>query len=247
MKNKIRNYNKKSFVKAALIFIAMALPAMILMVQAQRDYEEKMEILYAVLEQQSEGRESVDIVTGLLKGQRLTDAADAEQRLALYGFHTDFANRYKRSLYLDWTVIIAIFLLVSVGFLALLSLTDKRREQMRKMELLRLQECVTALRDSAAAGGLYAAPRRGSTCAEKDYRLKLMDVRHAGKEKAPCQIASETDVCARAAEGRRNMLVTVQPRTSHYAAKAVRKHRVEMRQANREAFFAWLDACKMKA
>ena len=64
----------------------MALPAMILMVQAQRDYEEKMEILYAVLEQQSEGRESVDIVTGLLKGQRLTDAADAEQRLALYGF-----------------------------------------------------------------------------------------------------------------------------------------------------------------
>ncbi len=111
-----------------MIFIAMALPAMILMVQAQRDYEEKMEILYAVLEQQSEGRESVDIVTGLLKGQRLTDAADAEQRLALYGFHTDFANRYKRSLYLDWTVIIAIFLLVSVGFLALLSLTDKRRE-----------------------------------------------------------------------------------------------------------------------
>ena len=228
-----------------MIFIAMALPAMILMVQAQRGYEEKMEILYAVLEQQSEGRESVDIVTGLLKGQRLTDAADAEQRLALYGFHADFANRYKRSLYLDWTVIIAIFLLVSVGFLALLSLTDKKREQMRKLELLRLQERVTALRDSAA-GGLYAHPRRGSTCAEKDYRLKLMDVRHAGKEKAPWQIASETEVCARAAEGRQNMLVTVQPRTSHYAAKAVRKHRVEMRQANREAFLAWLDACNRK-
>ena len=33
-----------------MIFIVMALPAMILMVQAQRDYEEKMEILYAVLE-----------------------------------------------------------------------------------------------------------------------------------------------------------------------------------------------------
>ncbi len=228
-----------------MIFIVMALPAMILMVQAQRGYEEKMEILYAVLEQQSEGRESVDIVTGLLKGQRLTDAADAEQRLALYGFHADFANRYKRSLYLDWTVIIAIFLLVSVGFLALLSLTDKKREQMRKLELLRLQERVTALRDSAA-GGLYAHPRRGSTCAEKDYRLKLMDDRHAGKEKAPCQSASETDAYARAAEGRRNMLVTVQPRTSHYAAKAVRKHRVEMRQANREAFFAWLDACNRK-
>ncbi len=228
-----------------MIFIAMALPAMILMVQAQRDYEEKMEILYAVLEQQSEGRESVDIVTGLLKGQRLTDAADAEQRLALYGFHADFANRYKRSLYLDWTVIIAIFLLVSVGFLALLSLTDKKREQMRKLELLRLQERVTALRDSAA-GGLYAHPRRGSTCAEKDYRLKLMDDRHAGKEKAPCQSASETDAYARAAEGRRNMLVTVRPRTSHYAAKSVRKHRGEMRQANREAFFAWLDACNRK-
>ena len=56
MKNKIRNYNKKSYIKAALIFIVMALPAMILMVQAQRGYEEKMEILYAVLEQQSEGR-----------------------------------------------------------------------------------------------------------------------------------------------------------------------------------------------
>ena len=113
---------------------------MILMVQAQRGYEEKMEILYAVLEQQSEGRESVDIVTGLLKGQRLADAADAERRLALYGFHADFANRYKKSLYLDWAVIIAIFLLVSVGFVALLLLTDKKREQMRKLELLRLQE-----------------------------------------------------------------------------------------------------------
>ena len=91
MKNKIRNYNKKSYIKAALIFIVMALPAMILMVQAQRDYEEKMEILYAVLEQPGEERESVDIVTGLLKGQRLADAADAEQRLALYGFHKPFA------------------------------------------------------------------------------------------------------------------------------------------------------------
>ena len=220
----------------------MALPAMILMVQAQRDYEEKMEILYAVLEQPGEERESVDIVTGLLKGQRLADAADAERRLALYGFHADFANRYKKSLYLDWAVIIAIFLLVSVGFVALLLLTDKKREQMRKLELLRLQERVTALRDSAG-GGLYAHPRRGSTCAEKDYRLKLMDARHAGKEKAPWQIASETDAqhtkkgkaswqiasetdaYAGAAEGRRNMLVTVQPRTSHYAAKSVRKHR----------------------
>ncbi len=246
-----------------MIFIAMALPAMILMVQAQRDYEEKMEILYAVLEQPGEERESVDIVTGLLKGQRLADAADAERRLALYGFHADFANRYKKSLYLDWAVIIAIFLLVSVGFVALLLLTDKKREQMRKLELLRLQERVTALRDSAG-GGLYAHPRRGSTCAEKDYRLKLMDARHAGKEKAPWQIASETDAqhtkkgkaswqiasetdaYAGAAEGRRNMLVTVQPRTSHYAAKSVRKHRVEMRQANREAVFAWLDACNRK-
>ncbi len=228
-----------------MIFIAMALPAMILMVQAQRDYEEKMEILYVVLEQPGEERESVDIVTGLLKGQRLADAADAERRLALYGFHADFANRYKKSLYLDWAVIIAIFLLVSVGFVALLLLTDKKREQMRKLELLRLQERVTALRDSAG-GGLYAHPRRGSTCAEKDYRLKLMDDRHAGKEKASWQIASETDAYAGAAEGRRNMLVTVQPRTSHYAAKSVRKHRVEMRQANREAVFAWLDACNRK-
>lgn len=141
----------RSYVIAVFILIMMALPTGLLMVQARRGYEEKMEILYAVL--QDEEMESVDIVTGLLKGQIKAESAEVEQRLALYGFHRDFADRYKKSLYLDWTVIVVIFLLMGAGLLALLFLTDKRQKQMRKAELLGLQECVTGLRDSV--GGKF--------------------------------------------------------------------------------------------
>ncbi len=149
---------------AVLILIMLALPAGLLMVQARRGYEEKMEILYAVL--QDEEMESVDIVTGLLKGQIKAESAEVEQRLALYGFHRDFADRYKKSLYLDWTVIVVIFLLMGAGLLALLFLTDKRQKQMRKAELLGLQECVTGLRDSV--GGSLSADLSDSIGSETD-------------------------------------------------------------------------------
>lgn len=154
----------RSYVIAVLILIMLALPAGLLMVQAWRGYEEKMEILYAVL--QDEEMESVDIVTGLLKGQITAEPAEVEQRLALYGFHRDFADRYKKSLYLDWTVIVVIFWLMGAGLLALLFLTDRRQKQMRKAELLGLQECVTGLRDSV--GGSLSADLSDSIGSETD-------------------------------------------------------------------------------
>lgn len=116
---------------------------------ARCSYEEKMEILYVTLEQQSEGTDPIDIVTGLLKGQIMTDVSDAEQNLERFGFGESFENHYKKSLYRSWTVIIVIFCLLYAGYLIQLYRIDKRQKRMRKKELLWLQERVTALRDSA--------------------------------------------------------------------------------------------------
>ncbi len=122
---------------------------------AWRSYEEKMEILYVTLEQQSEGADPVDTVTGLLKGQIMTDVSDSVQNLEQYGFDESFENRYKKSLFRSWTVIAVTFCLVYAGFLALLCWMGKRQRRVRKKELLWLQEQVTALRDSASERFLH--------------------------------------------------------------------------------------------
>lgn len=138
------------FVKAAVLFIIMILLAGILMYLAWCGYREKMEILYMVLEQRSEGTEPIDIVTGLLKGQVAADSADARQRLEQFGFDRDFANRYKKSMYHSWIGIIVIFGLLYAGLIALLHQIRRERDRQRKNELYWVQEQVTALRDSAS-------------------------------------------------------------------------------------------------
>ncbi|MDE7415080.1 MAG: HAMP domain-containing histidine kinase [Lachnospiraceae bacterium] len=117
-------------------------------------YKEKVEILYVALEQRNDGMGPIDIVTGLLKGQITADTADAKQSLEQYGFQKDFANRYKKSLYVSWITTIVIFLLLYTGLLVLFVQTDKRQKMMRKKELLWLQEQVTALRDIASGSFL---------------------------------------------------------------------------------------------
>lgn len=136
--------------------IVMVLQAGILMYLAWRSYEEKMEILYVTLEQQSGGTAPVDIVTGLLKGQIMTDVSDAEQQLEQYGFDESFENYYKKSLYRSWTVISVIFCLLYAGVLALLYWIDQRQRLMRKKELLWLQRQVTVLRDRASESFLHS-------------------------------------------------------------------------------------------
>lgn len=142
--------DNRPFVKAAFLLPVMALLAGILMYFAWRSYEEKMEILYVTLEQQSGGMAPVDIVTGLLKGEIVTDGSDAEQQLEQYGFLKSYENHYKKSLYRSWTVIGVIFCLLYVGFLTLLYWMDHRQRLLRKKELLWLQRQVTVLRDRAS-------------------------------------------------------------------------------------------------
>lgn len=138
------------YAKAAIILIVMILSAGTLMYQAWRGYDEKMEILYMVVERQGEGIQPVDIVTELLKGQRATDTVNAEQKLVQYGFDKKFVNRYKKSLYVSWAVILVTFCLISVGMIALFRQADRRRMRIRKRELLWLQDHVTALRGQAS-------------------------------------------------------------------------------------------------
>lgn len=152
MRKSIRRDGKdnRPSVKAAFLLPVMALLAGILMYFAWRSYEEKMEILYVTLEQQSGGMAPVDIVTGLLKGEIVTDVSDAEQQLAQYGFLKSYENHYKKSLYRSWTVISVIFCLLYVGFLTLFYWMDHRQRLLRKKELLWLQRQVTVLRDRAS-------------------------------------------------------------------------------------------------
>lgn len=152
MRKTIRRNGKdnRPFVKSVFLLLVMALLAGILMYFAWCSYEEKMEILYVTLEQQSSGTASVDIVTGLLKGEIVTDVSDAEQQLAQYGFLKSYENHYKKSLYGSWTVISVIFCLLYVGFLTFLYWMDQRQRLLRKKELLWLQRQVTVLRDRAS-------------------------------------------------------------------------------------------------
>lgn len=145
-----KEQDNKLYARAVLVFITMVLAAGLLMHRAWRDYEEKMEILYAVLERQGEGTDPVDAVTGLLKGQGVTVPADAEQRLMQYGFCESYVNRYKKSLHASWGVIIVLFGMLFAGVTFLFVQTDKRQDQVRKKELLWLQELVMALRGRAS-------------------------------------------------------------------------------------------------
>ena len=155
------------YARAVLVFIMMVLPVGILMHQAWHGYEEKMEILYTVLEQQGEGTDLVDAVTGLLKGQEGTDPVDAEQWLMQYGFYEEYVTPYKESLYVSWGVIIALFGLLFVGVVFLLVQADKRRDQMRKKELLWLQELVTVLRGRASGSFQNGTNVCGETVANR--------------------------------------------------------------------------------
>lgn len=159
------------YAKVIFILIMMVLPAVILMWQAWRGYEEKIEILYAVLEQQSGGTETIDTVTALLKGKGVTVPGDAEQRLMQYGFYGDYANRYKKSLYVSWGVIIVLFGLLFVGLLFLFCQADKRRNQMRKGELLWLQDLVMALRGRVSGSFLNGT----DLCSGLGDRRKLLE------------------------------------------------------------------------
>ncbi len=163
------------------MLIMMILPAGLLMYHAWCGYKDKMEILYVILERQSEGAEPIDIVTGLLKGQIEAEVSDAEQSLKQYGFHDSFENHYKKSLYLSWTVIAVVFCLLCAAFLTLLCWIDKRQKLMRKKELLWLQEQVTALRDSAAdnrqnlCGGQYDNRQSMLESCDEDLGRLLME------------------------------------------------------------------------
>lgn len=152
MRKSIRRDGKDNIpsVKAAFLLPVMALLAGILMYFAWCSYEEKMEILYVTLERQNTGMAPVDIVTGLLKGEIVTDVSDAEQQLAQYGFLKSYENHYKKSLYRSWAVISVIFCLLYVGFLTLFYRMDQRQRLLRKKELLWLQRQVTVLRDRAS-------------------------------------------------------------------------------------------------
>ncbi|MDE7205337.1 MAG: HAMP domain-containing histidine kinase, partial [Lachnospiraceae bacterium] len=159
-----------TFAKAVFLFLVMALLAGLLMHLAWYGYKEKVEILYVALERQNDGMEPIDIVTGLLKGQIAADAADAKQSLEQYGFHKDFANRYKKSLYVSWITTIVIFLLLYAGLLVLFVQTDKRQKMVQKKELLWLQEQVIALRD-IASGSFLQLDNRQSILEEYDEDL----------------------------------------------------------------------------
>lgn len=136
-----------------------------------RSYEEKIEILYVTLQQRDEGMSPIDIVAGLLKGQTKIDVTDAENRLRQYGFHENFTNHYKQSLYHSWLSTIVISGVLYVVFLALLYLTDKARDKQRKDQLLWLQEQVTALRDSTLGSVGNESDNKQETYEECDESL----------------------------------------------------------------------------
>lgn len=160
---------------AVFLLLVMVLLAGILMYFAWRSYEEKMEILYVTLEQQGGGVAPVDIVTGLLKGQIVTDVSDAERQLAQYGFHESFANHYKKSLYRSWAVISVIFGLLYAGVLALFCWIDQRQRAMRKKELLWLQRQVTLLRDRASESFQHSEGNAGAVSSDDCFTAGQTD------------------------------------------------------------------------
>lgn len=152
-----------------MLIMMAVLSAGILMCTAWSDYEEKMEILCVTLAQQDGGMAQIDIVAGLLKGQAAADVSVAHELLEQYGFHENFVNQYKKSLYHRWTVIIVVMSALSVGALSLLYWLDRRHRAVQRDALCWLQNRVTALRDSASGGFLRCAAdvSGGSTTGEE--------------------------------------------------------------------------------
>lgn len=159
----------KALAISVIVFGVMVLVAGILMYFEWRSYEEKMEILYVTLQQCDGGKTPIDIVAGLLKGQTKIDVTDAEERLRQYGFHGNFTNHYKQSLYHSWISTIVISGVLYVVFLMMLYLTDKARDKQRKDELLWIQEQLTALRDSTS-GSVWN--ESGRSCEDRFFDNK---------------------------------------------------------------------------
>lgn len=87
---------KRNYTAAIVGLAVVVLTAGVLMYFEWRSYEEKVKILYVMLEQQNEGKLSIDIVTELLKGQSMADFKESKQKLEQYGYGAGFISYYKK-------------------------------------------------------------------------------------------------------------------------------------------------------
>ena len=118
---------KRNYTAAIVGLAVVVLTAGVLMYFEWRSYEEKVKILYVMLEQQNEGKLSIDIVTELLKGQSMADFKESKQKLEQYGYGAGFISYYKKTLYHTWELTVVILLALYAGFVGLL-LGEKRRK-----------------------------------------------------------------------------------------------------------------------
>ena len=88
-----------------------------------------------MLEQQNEGKLSIDIVTELLKGQSMADFKESKQKLEQYGYGAGFISYYKKTLYHTWELTVVILWALYAGFVGLL-LGEKRRNYRQRQEEL---------------------------------------------------------------------------------------------------------------
>lgn len=146
---------KKTSLWTAIAGLILTLAAAgIFMYFEWRSYQEKMEILYVVLEQEKTEEKLFDTVTELLKGQTKTDTEDAENRLEEYGYQKGYVNHYKKSLIHSYEWTIGVCGALYLGFLLLLFSENKRKSRQRTEELLELQNMITGLREGSAEGFL---------------------------------------------------------------------------------------------
>ena len=145
-----RGKDRGEFAAAVIGLAAVIFAVGFLMYLEWYNYVEKMEILYVVMAQCSEGYAPIDIVTGMLKGVSAEDTASAELQLEQYGYCEAVGDHYKKSLYGSWTVTAAAGGGLYVIFIVLLRLQANRMCRRRRDELQWLQRRVSALRDSAA-------------------------------------------------------------------------------------------------
>ncbi len=140
---------KRNYTAAIVGLAVVVLTAGVLMYFEWRSYEEKVKILYVMLEQQNEGKLSIDIVTELLKGQSMADFKESKQKLEQYGYGAGFISYYKKTLYHTWELTVVILLALYAGFAGLLLGEKRRNYRQRQEELFWLGRQISVLRNSA--------------------------------------------------------------------------------------------------
>ncbi len=153
MKSKLPEGKRLYFILALIgIMVILSVDCILFHIEDQ-NYNDKIEILCRMLEEQEQGKDSLTAASKLLKGEEGTKGQKGEERLKSYGYLSENDNRYSIQSKQQMIQTGLLSLIVYFGYLISLYIIIRQTKRQRHIEFLEFERCLMDFRK-----GIYELP-----------------------------------------------------------------------------------------